>query len=190
MARLQDMCGEEIPLGELPYCKWQGGEIVFRSGHGWRYVSRLKPVMKNKYEVRLFKAGVRDNDYSCSKLVIKSTIANGCYRVYKPREEKLEDYCPEYCVGDVAQARKWAEDKVNERKCSMNTVTACIVKQTKRDDGSCKTEFVTQPEILIAGGEADAKLMMALKYPTKVKVEGNLIATAGSVGWNLQGVRL
>ena len=146
----------------------------------------MKPLFKCGTQVRLMKEGVVDNGHSASKLVNLSIIrSHGGYKVYKPKSwGNINPVTSDWGVPVPVEAPQC------ERKCSMNTVTACIVKQTKQENGSFKIEYVTQPGILIAKGEADAKLMMTLKYPTKVKAAGNYIATVQPLTWNLQSVEL
>ena len=90
--KLKDMCGEEIPRDQIRDYKWQGGEIVYRREIGnYRYVSKLKPQMTDGTKrVRIFEEIKADNQDDASLLIWATILANGGYRIYKPKQPVQE----------------------------------------------------------------------------------------------------
>lgn len=204
--KLKDMCGEEIPRDQIRDYKWQGGEIVYRIEIGnYRYVSKLKPQMTDGTKrVRIFEEIKADNQDDASLLIWATILANGSYRIYKPKqpvqEQRVHGKCgcghsatKAYDMGSTIHTMIEIDSCGSTIKkgseSSMNTYRVAIVKEVKDlATGKVTTTFVVEPYDVISDNSTQLLIQTGIKHAKVLAETDNYIALYGSQKWDLQAV--
>ena len=204
--KLKDMCGEEIPRDQIRDYKWQGGEIVYRIEIGnYRYVSKLKPQMTDGTKrVRIFEEIKADNQDDASLLIWATILADGSYRIYKPKqpvqEQRVHGKCgcghsatKAYDMGSTIHTMIEIDSCGSTIKkgseSSMNTYRVAIVKKvTDLATGKVTTTFVVEPYDVISDNSTQLLIQTGIKHAKVLAETDNYIALYGSQKWDLQAV--
>ena len=209
--KLKDMCGEEIPRDQIRDYKWQGGEIVYRIEIGnYRYVSKLKPQMTDGTKrVRIFEEIKADNECNASRLIWVTILANGGYRIYKPKQPVQEQRVHGISAGGIWPDKHPATKAYDMgstihtiieidscgstikkgSESSMNTYRVAIVKKvTDLATGKVTTTFVVEPYDVISDNSTQLLIQTGIKHAKVLAETDNYIALYGSQKWDLQAV--